>query len=311
MSAGPDASGPATSQTRYGVAAALSGFSAWGLSPVYWKLLVAVGPLEILAHRLLWSVLFTGLFMARGGKFAGLIQSLKNRRVLLALAGTTALISVNWVTFLWAVANDKILEASLGYFMNPLVSVALGFLVLRERLNRYQWAAVALACIGVTILTVALGVPPLIPLMLAVSFGLYGLLRKTVGVGALEGLFAETAACVPLALLYVAWLAWSGNGAWGQADLAIHLLLIGAGPVTAVPLLLFSLGARRLRLSTIGLTQYVAPTIQFALAVFVFGETLTQAHLLTFTFIWLGLGIFTWDSLRRELRLPRTAVRSG
>ncbi len=285
---------------RTGVIYALSGFSLWGLSPAYWKLLTHVAPFEILAHRVVWSVFFVGMVMLRGDRLRGLLKALKAPKVLLALVGTTALISLNWLTFIWAVANDRVLDTSLGYFMNPLVSVALGLVVLGERLNRAQMIAVGLAFVGVVNLTLASGVPPWLPLMLAFSFGLYGLVRKVIPVGALEGLFAETLVMLPIGLGYLLWVSVQGTGAFGRDPWGTDIWLVLAGPVTAVPLLLFSLGARRVRLSTLGLTQYIAPTIQFILAVVAFGETVTSAHLVTFVFIWIGLAVFSLDSWRRE-----------
>ncbi len=285
-----------------GLAYAFGSFGLWGLSPAYWKLLVHVAPFEILAHRVVWSVLFVGALMARGARFRDLLEALRERRVLLALIATSLLISVNWITFIWAVAVGRVLETSLGYFMNPLVSVALGFLVLGERLNRAQWAAVLLAGAGVINLTWAMGVPPWLSLMLAVSFGIYGLVRKVIPVGALEGLFAETMVILPIAVGFLVWLAFHGGGAFASGDWGTMALLVFAGPVTAIPLLLFALAARRLRLSTLGLTQYSAPTIHFILAVWAFGEAITRAHLIAFNLIWTGLAVFTADSFRRGRR---------
>ncbi|MGF1456135.1 MAG: EamA family transporter RarD [Alphaproteobacteria bacterium] len=283
-----------------GLAFALGAFGLWGLSPAYWKLLAHVAPFEVLAHRVVWSVLLLGGFMVQGSRLPNLFRALKSWRVVLALVVTSALISVNWVTFIWAVSVGRVLETSLGYFMNPLISVALGFLVLGERLNRAQTIAILLACAGVINLTWALGVPPWISLMLAVSFGLYGLVRKVLPVGALEGLFAETVVVLPVAVGYLAWMAFAGGASFGTMGIWTNLFLIFSGPVTVVPLLLFGLAARRLRLSTLGLTQYSAPTIHFVLAVWAFGEAITGAHLVTFALIWSGLAVFTTDSLRRR-----------
>ncbi len=289
-----------THNASSGLVFALGSFGLWGLSPAYWKLLAHVAPFEILAHRVVWSVALLGGFMARGGRFVGLFRVLKSPKVLLALVATSALISINWVTFIWAVSVGRVLETSLGYFINPLISVALGFLVLGERLNRAQIIALVLATAGVVNLTWALGVPPWISLMLAVTFGVYGLVRKVLPVGALEGLFAETVVVLPIAIGYLLWTAHTGVGAFGQTGVATNLLLILSGPVTVVPLLLFGLAARRLRLSTLGLTQYTAPSIHFVLAVWAFGESITTAHLVTFALIWSGLAVFSADSFHRR-----------
>ncbi len=288
---------------RTGVVYALSGFGLWGLSPAYWKLLIAVSPFEVLVHRIVWAVAFMAPMMARGGRLKTLMAAIRGPRTLLLLMVSTLLISTNWTVFIWAVANDHVLDTSLGYFMNPLVSVALGFVFLRERLNGFQTLAVACAVLGVAVMIATLGKAPLLSLLLAMTFGLYGLVRKLVPVGALEGLFVETLLCSPLALGYIAYLAMTGGNAFGS-DWWITALLVFSGPFTTIPLLLFNLGARRLRLSTLGLTQYVAPSLQFALAVFAYGEPFTTAHLLTFACIWTGLAIFTADSVRRDRRFP-------
>jgi chloramphenicol-sensitive protein RarD len=209
------------------------------------------------------------------------------------------LISINWFVFVWAVSSNMVLEASLGYFINPLISVALGALVLGEVLNRPQKIAVGLATLAVFLLSVQLGAVPWVSLVLAGTFGLYGLIRKVMPVSALQGHFAETLACVPFALAYLIWMARSGDLVFG-ADLGTDLLLMLAGPVTAVPLMLFALAARRINLSTLGLTQYLAPTGHFLLAVIFFSEPFTLTHGLAFGLIWIGLFIFSMDSIRRE-----------
>ncbi len=281
-----------------GIATALGAFGLWGLSPLYWKLLAHVSPLEVLAQRLLWSFLFVSALMARQRRFAAVFAALRGRRVLLGLLLSTALISVNWFSFIWAVANDRVLETSMGYFINPLVSVALGFVILQERMNRAQWIAVGLAATGVAVMIIGAGTVPWLSLLLAGTFGVYGLVRKVIPVSALEGLFAETLACLPLAVLFVGYLAWSGEGAFGETW-GTSLLLVVAGPVTAVPLLFFAMAARQLPLATLGLTQYVAPSTQFALAVFLWGEPFTLTHLVTFGCIWAGLAVYSANLLRR------------
>jgi chloramphenicol-sensitive protein RarD len=270
----------------------------WGLSPVYFKALSSVPPLEILSHRVAWSVVLLAAAVAMSGAFGELRRSLASGRALITLGATTVLISGNWLLYIWAVNSGHLLEASLGYFVNPLVNVLLGVVFLRETLSRPQAVAVTLAGAGVLWLLLGYGRFPWISLTLATSFGLYGLLRKSAGVGAVTGLLAETALLAPAALAYLGARAATGAGAFG-AGWSISLLLAAAGAITSVPLVWFALAVRRLKLSTMGFLQYVAPSLQFALAVWLYREPFTRTHLVTFGLIWTSLALYSWDALWR------------
>jgi chloramphenicol-sensitive protein RarD len=286
---------------RAGTAAAVAAFLMWGLFPLYWKMLAAVPALEVVAHRTAWGLVSVAAWVTLRGRWADARAVASRPGTILRLGGSAVLIGLNWLLYVWAVIHDHVVEASLGYFVNPLVNVLLGVLVLRERLGRAQWIAVVLAAAGVAVLTAWHGRLPWIALALAVSFGLYGLARKTVGADAVVGLLWETALLTPLAAGYLVVLGLKGSGAFGPSDPGTSALLALAGAVTAVPLVLFTLGARALPLSTVGLLQYLSPSLQFLLAVLVFREPFTPAHAATFAFIWAALAILTWD-LRRRLR---------
>jgi chloramphenicol-sensitive protein RarD len=287
--------------THRGVAFAGAAFLFWGLAPIYWKALGAVTPLEISAHRIVWSFVLLAVLLGvrrRGGEVAAAVR---RPRTLGTLLLTTALIAVNWYTYIWAMAAERVLEASLGYFVNPLVNVLLGVLFLRERLSRPQAVAVALAGVGVAVLTFEVGRVPWVALALAGTFGFYGLLRKTVDAGPQVGLAIETAILTPLTLVWLARLHAAGGGAFASGDVGVDLLLAGAGAITVLPLVWFTAGARLLPLSALGLIQYLAPTMQFVLAIVVYREPFGAAHFVAFTIIWIGLAVFTWD-LRRRVR---------
>jgi chloramphenicol-sensitive protein RarD len=290
------------SRSGTGALYALCAFFAWGFNPVYFKAVAEVPVVEIVAHRILWALLFVAIVVSVGRQWPSVARALFDRRAMAALAISTVLLSSNWGLYVWAVANDRILETSLGYFINPLVSVLLGVVFLGERLNRVQMVAVALAVAGVAYLTWSYGSLPWIALYLAGSFGLYGLVRKTAPANAIGGLFIETLIQSPIALLYLVWLQATGTGALGREGIGFDLVLALAGPVTALPLLWFSAAARRLNLSTVGFFQYIAPSTQFLLAIFVYGEPFTPAHAVTFPLIWTALAIFTADAARRQRR---------
>ncbi len=290
-----------------GVASALGCFGVWGAFPIYFKTLGHVPALEVLAHRVLWSaVLLVGLILAQG-QWSALRAEFRDPRRLCFYLVTALLISGNWLLYIWAVQHGRILEASLGYYINPLVNVLLGVLFLRERLNPRQWSAVALAAAGVLVLVVGHGVLPWISLTLALSFGGYGLLRKKAGHAATLGLCVETVLLAPLALVFLAGLAARGGGALGGANGQTDLLLLAAGPVTVAPLLLFLQATRLLRLSTVGLIQYLTPTLQFLLAVALYREPFTPIHLAAFGCIWLALALYSIDAWFGYRPRPRPA----
>lgn len=275
----------------YGVCAYL----IWGLLPLYLRLLHEVPATQVLGHRILWSL---GLLLIAAVALKRLpaIRAAANARVLLLLAASAFLISVNWLVYIWAVANAHVLEASLGYFINPLVNVALGVAVLRERIRPVQGIAVALAVAGV--LAMALGGGALwISATLALSFGGYGLIRKVVAIDPLGGLLVETLILSPFAAAALAYAAWDGSAAWGTTT-RLDALLAFTGVVTAVPMVLFAAAARRLRYATVGLLQYLAPSLVFLQAMLLFGEPLRPIHLVTFGLIWAGCALYAWDSLR-------------
>ena len=282
---------------------ALVAFGFWGVIPVYYKALAHVPAFELLAQRTFWSVLLLLGLIAIGRRWRARRAALAEPRAWLLLAASTSLLALNWLVFIWAITEGRMLETSLGYYINPLVNVLLGVLVLRERLNLWQGLAVALATIGVLNLTFQLGSFPWVSLTLAASFGIYGLIRKTIRLNSLEGLFVETALVAPLALAYLVYLGATGTGALGAHDRTTDILLLLSGVVTALPLMAFASAVRRLEYSTVGFFQYIAPSGHFLLAVFVYDEAFTGAHLVTFALIWTALAIFTAQSLR-TLRRP-------
>jgi chloramphenicol-sensitive protein RarD len=275
----------------------------WGLFPLYWKMLSGVPALEVVAHRTAWGLVAAAALVTLRSRWAEARAVLSRPRTLATLAASAALIAVNWLLYIWAVVHDHVTEASLGYYVNPLVNVLLGVVVLRESLTRAQWVAVVLAAVGVSVLTLGRGRFPWIALALAVTFGLYGLVRKTVAADALTGLLWETAILAPLAVSLLLVLASRGTGVFGAAHPRASALLALGGVVTAVPLVLFAHGARSLPLSTLGLIQYLSPSLQFLLAVFLYREPFTAAHAVTFACIWTALAVLTWDLRRRLGRL--------
>jgi len=289
---------------RQGMFAALAAFVTWGLAPLYFRALGSVPPFEIVAHRVLWSALFlAGLLAAVSstGGYARVRAALAQPRLLALLTLTALLTSSNWLVFIWAIDAGRLLEASLGYFINPLVSVALGALFLGERLRPLQAVAVAIACAGVGWRVWQLGSLPWIPLFLAGTFGLYGLLRKRAPVDAVGGLFIETLVVAPLALGWLLWLHMHESLAFGSGA-ATDWLLPLTGVITAVPLMLFAVGARRLPLATVGFLQYIAPSLNFLVAVLLFREPFDTAQLVGFALIWFALAVYSFDLLRAARR---------
>jgi len=289
-----------------GVAYAAAAYAAWGLFPVYFRLLAGVPAPEILAHRIVWSAAFLVALLTALRQWRDVRQTLRTPGALATLAATALLISTNWLIYIWAVNSGRVLDASLGYFVNPLVTVLLGVAFLRDRLSRLQKVAVLLAAAGVGVLVVSAGRIPWIALSLALTFGLYGLLRKQLRVDALSGLFAEVALLAPAALLYLAWIASRGDAHFGTITRST-VLLAASGVVTAIPLLWFAAGVQRLRLSTVGVLQYLNPTMQFGIAVFVFGEPFTRTTAISFGCIWASLAIYTADAFGRAQRRFQTS----
>ncbi len=287
-----------------GAVYALGAYLFWGFSPLFWRALDRVGAAEILGHRVVWSVVFVGALLALQGRLGEVAPLLRDRVRLLPLLASTALIGSNWLVFLWAVNSERVLETSLGYFITPLVQVALGVAILRERLSRAQALAVGIAGVGVAFLVVSAGQPPWVSLSLAGTFSLYGLVRKVAPVDSLLGLSVETLLLAPLASVGLAALAVGGGGAFGAADPGFSLLLACAGPATAIPLLLFAGAARRLRYATVGLFQYLAPSIQLLLATLLWREPFTGAHAVAFGCVWTALALSSLDTL---LRAPGAA----
>jgi chloramphenicol-sensitive protein RarD len=259
--------------------------------------------LQVTAHRLTWGCLVAFAWLGVRGELGHVRAALADPRVRIRLFFSAALISANWITYVWGVANNRVVETSLGYFINPLFNVVLGVVVLSERLNRAQWSAVALAAFGVAYLTWSAGHPPWISLLLAFTFGMYGFVRKVIQVDALAGFGAETLLLLPFGIGYLIWCEMSGVGVFGHASFGIDSLLILGGPVTAIPLVLFAYGARRIPYSTVGLLQYIGPTLQLLLGVFAFHEPFGGARLVGFSFIWVGLALYALEGFWRSRKL--------
>lgn len=277
----------------------------WGMFPLVFKTVSHIPALEVLAHRSAWSLVFVTLLMMVVGRRREIFtKSFYAPRILKVMALSGLAVAVNWGIFIWAVAHDVVLQSSLGYYISPLMSVVLGVVFLHERLGLMSWMAVALATCGVLVLVFNLGLVPWVSIGLAISWSIYGLVRKTAPVGSLPGLYLETLLLLPLALAYIAWLSTVPGGALFGMNLKDSALLAGTGLVTALPLLLFARATRILRLSTIGLLMYIVPTGQFILAVFVFHEPFTTAHLAAFALIWAGLVLYVWGSARSRRMVP-------
>jgi len=287
-------------EAKIGVICAISAYFIWGLVPIYFKSVADVSALEIIAHRVLWSVLLMGFVLMVTRNRSGFALLLAQPKLILWVALAAFFVTANWLVFVWAVNAGRVLETSLGYYINPLVSVLLGFFFLGERLRPIQLAALGLAALGVMNQIVQLGQLPWVSLVLAMTFATYGLLRKRIPLDAASGLFFETLIVAPLAALTLILIAQNGTMAFGAGSVGRDWLIAFSGVVTAVPLVLFSAGARRLRLTTMGFLQYLAPTLTFLQAVLLFGETFTSAHLITFGCIWGGLALYSADMLRRS-----------
>jgi chloramphenicol-sensitive protein RarD len=294
-------------EQQAGVLYAAFSYILWGFLPVYWKLLDHVKADEILANRVFWSFFFIVVILVinkKWGLFKATLRGLaQNKKQLAALTVASMLISINWFMYIWAVNTDQMIEASLGYYINPLVSVLLGMVFLKERLSVLQYISFALAAIGVLVMTISYGQFPWIALSLAISFGLYGLAKKLIKVDSAVGLALETLVVMPLAAIYIGYLLNEGTNSLFAGSLTTTLLLAGAGAATAVPLLFFAKGAQRIPLATLGILQYIAPTITLILGVFVYHETFSSIHLLAFTFIWSALILYSLSRTKLAVAL--------
>ncbi len=287
---------------RKGVIFALAAFGLWGLAPIYFKAVASVNPTEVLAHRVIWSVVFLFLLISFNQQWKALFTLIKDRKIVFRLLFTAVLISVNWLIFIWAVGANRIVETSLGYYINPLISVVLAMLFLGERLRPLQWMAIGLALLGVINQIVVVGSLPLVALTLAFSFGFYGLLRKKISINPVIGLTVETLLLMPFALVYLVWLSNNNTLAFTQQALTIDVLLIAAGLVTSLPLIFFAAATNRLSLTSIGLIQYTAPSITFLLAILIYDEPFGGAQLITFGCIWVALILFSVEGYRYQKR---------
>ncbi|MGC1214155.1 MAG: EamA family transporter RarD [Micromonospora sp.] len=295
---------------RLGYLYGLGAYLLWGFFPIYLKLLRPAGPMEILAHRIVWSVAFVALLLAAARNIGFLRALLRRPRALAGITAAAALIAVNWGTYIYGVNSDRVVETALGYFINPLVSVLLGVFVLRERLRPAQWAALGVGALAVAVLTVDYGRLPYLALTLAFSFAGYGLAKKRLGLPAAEGLFVESAVLALPALAYLGWLVRRGESTFGQVSAGHTVLLVLAGAATAIPLLLFAGAANRLPLSALGMLQYLAPILQLGCGVLIFHEPMPPARLAGFALVWLALIVFTVDALRHTRR-TRAEVRAA
>jgi chloramphenicol-sensitive protein RarD len=296
---------------RKGVWLGIGAYAAWGLFPIYWKWLHDVPALQLLAHRIVWSFLLLTVVLLVLQQWPAFRAAAGHGRIIRIYLIAGLLLSINWLTYVWAVNAGFIIETSLGYFINPLLNVLLGVFILHERLRRMQWIAVGLAAVGVTYLTLLYGSPPWIALTLAFSFGLYGLVKKTAPLGPLHGLMLETAILFVPMLCYLIFAEVSGQGAFLHTDTLSTLLIIGAGLVTVVPLLMFASAVRSIPLSLVGILQYIAPTLQFLIGVLIFGEAFMPTQFVGFGLVWLALIIFTAENFwtRRQAALIADRIR--
>jgi len=293
---------PNNNQQQLGIFFALAAFIMWGLAPIYFKQITQIDAKEILAQRVLWSVLFLLIITLASKQLAKVITAFKQPKLLLMLLLSTALLGTNWGIFIWAVNNNHMLDTSLGYYINPLINVLLGYFFLQERLRRRQGIAVGLAFSGVVIQLIAFGSIPVIALLLACSFALYGLIHKKTHVESLPGLMIEASLLLPVAVTYWYFMPSSESSNLFNNTTEINSLLIGLGIVTTLPLLCFTAAAKRLQYTTIGFIQYIGPSLMFILAVALYEETMEIKDMITFGFIWAGLILFTWDSIRHSLK---------
>ncbi|WP_342387737.1 EamA family transporter RarD [Salinicoccus bachuensis] len=302
------------SENSKGIIFALGAYLIWGFLPIYWKQVEHISSYELIAHRVLWAFVFMIVFILVTNRMHLFYKDLKfifrDRKKIVALFAASTVITTNWLLYIIAVNNGHILDASLGYYINPLISILIGFVILGERFSKSQWMAIIIVFLGVTYLAVGLGSAPWISLTLALSFSIYGLIKKVINMDAVFALAVETFVLAPFALIYILFLEGSGGGNFGiNAD---SLVMIGTGVITAIPLLLFSLGAQRIRLSLIGILQYFAPTIMLLIGVFMYDEAFTDIHTVAYILIWSGLAIYTFSRIqemrRQSGKKPRRRV---
>jgi chloramphenicol-sensitive protein RarD len=295
-------------RAKQGVLLAIGAYTMWGIAPIYFKTISDVSPLEILSHRVVWSFFLLAALLHFGRRWRGVRDVLKSKIKMTYLLATSIVIAANWLIFIWAVNTNHMLDASLGYYINPLINVLLGMLFLGERLRKMQWFAVVLASCGVLVQLIAFGSVPVVAIVLALSFGCYGLLRKKVSLDAQTGLFIETLILLPAAAIYLLWIADSSTSDLIANPITLNLLLISAGVITTLPLLCFTGAATRLKLSTLGFFQYIGPSLMFLLAVLVYGEAFTADKAITFAFIWGALVVFSVDGIKTSRQTRKTSL---
>lgn len=298
-------------EVKSGVILGLLAYTMWGVFPVYFKWIETVAPTEVLVHRVIWAVPFGALIIMARRQWRDVRTAFSDRAMLFWLALAALSISANWLIYIWAVQNERIFEASLGYYINPLMYVAVGVVMLGERLRRLQAAAVVLASIGVAYLTLSGGMFPWVALSLAALFTAYGVIRRQVAIGAMPGLFIETTMLFPFAIAWLLFLMAGQRASFGAGDTGLSMLLVMGGPITVMPLLLFAIAAKRVSLTTLGFMQFVAPTLQFFTGLY-YGEKLTPAHIVCFGFIWAAVVCFSYDAVRasKKIRAPEGPVPS-
>ncbi|MFV8451002.1 EamA family transporter RarD [Vibrio campbellii] len=297
-------------RARQGVLLAVGAYTMWGIAPIYFKSIAEVSPLEILSHRVFWSFFLLAALLHFGRQWRSVRDIIKNKTKMMYLVTTAILVGANWLIFIWAVTSNHMLDASLGYYINPLINVLLGMVFLGERLRKLQWFAVALAACGVLVQLIVFGSVPVVAIALAMSFGFYGLLRKKVSVEAQTGLFIETLVMLPAASIFLFFIASTPTSNMFENPWQLNTLLIAAGVITTLPLLCFTGAATRLKLSTLGFFQYIGPSLMFLLAVLIYGEPFTSDKAITFAFIWGALVVFSFDGLRNN-RKSRKAKQTN
>ncbi|KIP67441.1 EamA family transporter [Vibrio jasicida] len=296
-------------RSRQGILLAVGAYTMWGIAPIYFKSIAEVSPLEILSHRVFWSFFLLAALLHFGRQWRSVRDIIKNKTKMMYLISTAILVGANWLIFIWAVTSNHMLDASLGYYINPLINVLLGMVFLGERLRKLQWFAVVLAACGVLVQLIVFGSVPVVAIALAMSFGFYGLLRKKVSVEAQTGLFIETLVMLPAASIYLFFIASTPTSNMFENPWQLNTLLIAAGVITTLPLLCFTGAATRLKLSTLGFFQYIGPSLMFLLAVLIYGEPFTSDKAITFAFIWGALVVFSFDGLRNN-RKSRKAMQA-